>query len=431
MNSKNSVNLKFMNQNKFLVWIFFSLFLANVNAQIMSLTQVLEKIERDNPMLAGYKTRAEALNNYAEGARAWMAPMAGIGTFMTQYPSLSGKNKAAMADGDESDRGSLMISVEQTIPNKNKLDANRRYLGEKSKTEELKRNQQWNELRFQARQAYYTWSVAEEKLKELEQTAGIVKMMAETTVSRLAYNQSTPTAVYRAQARVAEIENMKLMTESLIQESKAALTTLMNLSEDVALGIEPVSLPLENLIIPDTTSLAQKRSDILGMDREIELMKLNRKLQSLQNKPDVRLRFDHMQSYGDMPDQFTAMAMFTIPVAPWSSKMYKSEIAGMTGEIQSMRQERSALLIETRGMINRMVLQIRNMKAQLGRYESAIIPALQRNYESLNIAWEENRETLPMVLDGLEALTMARLEYLEKKQSLYMMIAAYEKFIEE
>jgi outer membrane protein TolC len=420
-----------MNQNKFLVWIFFSLFLANVNAQVMSLTQVLEKIERDNPMLAGYKTRAEALNNYAEGARAWMAPMAGIGTFMTQYPSLSGKNKAAMADGDESDRGSLMISVEQTIPNKNKLDANRRYLGEKSKTEELKRNQQWNELRFQARQAYYTWSVAEEKLKELEQTAGIVKMMAETTVSRLAYNQSTPTAVYRAQARVAEIENMKLMTESLIQESKAALTTLMNLSEDVALGIEPVSLPLENLIIPDTTSLAQKRSDILGMDREIELMKLNRKLQSLQNKPDVRLRFDHMQSYGDMPDQFTAMAMFTIPVAPWSSKMYKSEIAGMTGEIQSMRQERSALLIETRGMINRMVLQIRNMKAQLGRYESAIIPALQRNYESLNIAWEENRETLPMVLDGLEALTMARLEYLEKKQSLYMMIAAYEKFIEE
>ena len=420
-----------MNQNKFLVWIFFSLFLANVNAQVMSLTQVLEKIERDNPMLAGYKTRAEALNNYAEGARAWMAPMAGIGTFMTPYPSLSGKNKAAMADGDESDRGSLMISVEQTIPNKNKLDANRRYLGEKSKTEELKRNQQWNELRFQARQAYYTWSVAEEKLKELEQTAGIVKMMAETTVSRLAYNQSTPTAVYRAQARVAEIENMKLMTESLIQESKAALTTLMNLSEDVALGIEPVSLPLENLIIPDTTSLAQKRSDILGMDREIELMKLNRKLQSLQNKPDVRLRFDHMQSYGDMPDQFTAMAMFTIPVAPWSSKMYKSEIAGMTGEIQSMRQERSALLIETRGMINRMVLQIRNMKAQLGRYESAIIPALQRNYESLNIAWEENRETLPMVLDGLEALTMARLEYLEKKQSLYMMIAAYEKFIEE
>jgi outer membrane protein TolC len=324
-----------------------------------------------------------------------------------------------------------MISVEQTIPNKNKLDANRRYLGEKSKTEELKRNQQWNELRFQARQAYYTWSVAEEKLKELEQTAEIVKLMAETSVSRLAYNQSTPTAVYRAQARVAEISNMKLMTESVIQESKAALSTLMNLSEESAFEIEPVSLQSVNLIIPDTAALAQKRSDILGIDREIELMKLNRKLQSLQNKPDVRLRFDHMQSYSDMPDQFTAMAMFTIPVAPWSSKMYKSEIAGMTGEIQSMRQERSALLIETRGMINRMVLQIRNMKSQLNRYETDIIPALQRNYESLNIAWEENRETLPMVLDGLEALTMARLEYLEKKQSLYMMIAAYEKFIEE
>lgn len=420
-----------MNQSKFLTCIFFSLILTNINAQVMSLTQVLEKIERDNPMLAGYRTRAEALNNYAEGARAWMAPMAGIGTFMTPYPSLSGKNKAAMADGDESDRGSLMISVEQTIPNKNKLDANRRYLGEKSKTEELKRNQQWNELRFQARQAYYTWSVAEEKMKELEQTAEIVKLMAETSVAGLAYNQNTPSAIYRAKARVAETENMKLMTESLIQESRAALITLMNLPDNLTFGIEPVSLPLKNLIIPDTASLAQKRSDILGIDREITLMKLNRKLQGLQNKPDVRLRFDHMQSYGEMPDQFTAMAMFTIPVAPWSSKMYKAEIAGMTGEIQSMKQERSAILIEIRGMINRMVIQIRNMKSQLDRYESDIIPALQHNYESLDIAWKENRELLPMVLDGLEALTMARLEYLEKKQSLYMMIAAYEKFIEE
>lgn len=420
-----------MNQSKFLTCIFFSLILTSINAQVMSLTQVLEKIERDNPMLAGYRTRAEALNNYAEGARAWMAPMAGIGTFMTPYPSLSGKNKAAMADGDESDRGSLMISIEQTIPNKNKLDANRRYLGEKSKTEELKRNQQWNELRFQARQAYYTWSVAEEKMKELEQTAEIVKLMAETSVAGLAYNQNTPSAIYRAKARVAETENMKLMTESLIQESRAALITLMNLPDNLTFGIEPVSLPLKNLIIPDTASLAQKRSDILGIDREITLMKLNRKLQGLQNKPDVRLRFDHMQSYGEMPDQFTAMAMFTIPVAPWSSKMYKAEIAGMTGEIQSMKQERSAILIEIRGMINRMVIQIRNMKSQLDRYESDIIPALQHNYESLDIAWKENRELLPMVLDGLEALTMARLEYLEKKQSLYMMIAAYEKFIEE
>lgn len=420
-----------MKPNKILICVFYALMFSGVHAQVMNLTQVLEKIEHDNPMLAGYKTRAEALDKYAEGARAWMAPMAGIGTFMTPYPSLAGMNKNAMTDADESDRGSLMISVEQTIPNKNKLDANRKYLSEKSKTEELRRNQQWNELRFQAREAYYTWSVAMEKMKELEQTADIVKLMAETTVSGLAYNQTTPSAVYRAQARVAEIGNMKLMAESQIRESRVTLATLMNLPLDTDFNIESMSLEAENLIIPDTAALAVRRSDVLGIDREIDLMKLNRRLQSLQNKPDVRLRFDHMQSYGNMPDQFTAMAMFTIPVAPWSSKMYKAEVAGMSSEINAMKQERAAILLETRGMLNRMVLQIRNMKQQLGQYETLIIPALQRSYESLNIGWEENRESLPMVLDGLEALTMARLEYLEKKQSLYLMIAAYEKFIEE
>ena len=47
------------------------------------------------------------------------------------------------------------------------------------------------------------------------------------------------------------------------------------------------------------------------------------------------------------------------------------------------------------------------------------------------IAYEENREQLPMVIDGWEALNMAELEYLEKMETYYLMITNYEKVAEK
>lgn len=419
-----------MKQNKKLILMLIFLQISlQLNAQKMNLEQVLNTIEQKNPMLAGYKTREEALQKYAEGATAWMAPMAGIGTFMTPYPAFSKKGDQ-MDQINDSDKGSLMISVEQTIPNKNKLEAGKKYLLERSHAEEIRRLRQWNDLRFEAREAYYVWSVSLEKLDRLEKTEQILKLLAESAVIRTAYNQGTPSSVYRAQARIAEIKNMRSMIETTIEEQKTRLLTLMNEPDNKNLSIEPIAETGQLLFLTDTSTLAGKRSDILGIEQEIKVMKLNRELQSLQNKPDVRLRFDHMQSYGNMPDQFTAMAMFTIPVAPWSAKMYKAEISGMSKEIQSMKQERAAILLEAKGMISRMAIQIAGMKTQLKRYDDEILPALNRNYTALRISWEENREQLPMVLDGLEALSMAEQESLEKKESLFIMIANYEKLIE-
>jgi cobalt-zinc-cadmium efflux system outer membrane protein len=59
-------------------------------------------------MLQEYDNKVKALNTYTEGAKSWMAPMVGAGTFMTPYPG-----QLLM---DERDKGSVMISVEQDIP---------------------------------------------------------------------------------------------------------------------------------------------------------------------------------------------------------------------------------------------------------------------------------------------------------------------------
>ena len=103
----------------------------------------------------------------------------------------------------------------------------------------------------------------------------------------------------------------------------------------------------------------------------------------------------------------------------------------MEYDIEAMKKGREAILIEARGMLAAMAAQLTRMQQQLGNYQTKIIPALQKNYETLMLAYEENKEQLPIVIDGWEALNMVQMEYLNKLEEYYLMIVSYEKEIEK
>jgi len=70
------------------------------------------------------------------------------------------------------------------------------------------------------------------------------------------------------------------------------------------------------------------------------------------------------------------------------------------------------------------------MQQQLENYKQRIIPALEKNYQATRVAYEENREQLPAVIDSWEALNMSQLEYTDKLSDYYQMIVRYEKEVE-
>jgi cobalt-zinc-cadmium efflux system outer membrane protein len=394
-------------------------------AQVLSLDSVLSMIDRRNPMLQEYDNKVKALNEYSAGAKSWMAPMVGAGTFMTPYP-----NQMVM---DERDKGAWMFSVEQEIPNPAKLNANKNYLQSRAGVEKQGRSIQFNTLRSEAKMYYYQWLVAEKKITVLNENTRIMNLMLKLARIRYPYNQGSLGNIYKAEGRLSEIENMLLMTRSDIEDKSFKLKALANLATTDTIMIDTttiVDFKFEQFI-NDTISLGEQRSDIKQIDETINVMRLNQQLQQHQAKPDIKIRFDHMQPIGHMPTQFTAMAMISIPIAPWSSKMYKAEVKGMQYDIEAMKKGREAILAETRGMLTGMASQIRRMKQQLDNYEGKIIPALRKNYQTLMLAYEENREQLPIVIDGWEALNMAQMEYLNKTEDYYKMIVSYEKEVEK
>jgi len=393
--------------------------------QALTLDSILTAIRKNNPMLQEYQYRAEALKEISKGAKSWMAPMVGVGTFMTPYPG-----QMVM---DERDKGSIMFSAEQSIPNPAKLRANQQLLSSRASVEEAAGAFTFNDLRAQAKAAYYDWFVLEKKLAILKENEEIISLMYNIAKARYPYNQSPLGNTFKAEGRLREVENMIYMTENEIVQKNIALNALMNLPKDIRFSIDtvrreftPVSLQI------DTAALAANRSDVRQINNTIRSMQYEVQLERFQAKPDFRVRYNHMAPLGlNMPSAYTIEGMVSIPIAPWSSKMYRANVKGMNLRIEAMRRGREAILNEAQGMAASMAWEIQTTRKQLDNYEQRIIPALERNYETVMLAYEENREELLFVIDAYEALIMAQTQYLDTMRRYYQMIVDYEKQLEK
>lgn len=393
--------------------------------QRLKLDSILSAIKQNNPMLQEYRYKAEALNEISKGAKSWMAPMVGLGTFMTPYPG-----QMVM---DERDKGSIMISAEQSIPNPAKLRANQQLLSSKASIEEAAGSYTFNELRSQAKTAFYDWFVLEKKLVILRENQEIIQLMFNIAKARYPYNQSPLGNSFKAEGRLHEVENMIFMTENEIIQKNISLNALMNLPKDVRFAIDTFFRDFDPVeLAVDTTLLANSRSDIRQLNNTIQSMRYAVKLEGYQAKPDFRIRYNHMAPLGQMmPSAYTIEGMVSIPIAPWSSKMYKANVRGMNLQIEAMKRGREAILNEAQGMAAGMAWEIQTTRKQLDNYEQKIIPALERNYETVMLAYEENREELPFVIDAYEALIMAQTQYLDVMRRYYQMIVSYEKQLEK
>ncbi len=393
--------------------------------QPLSLDSILQQVDQRNPMLQQYSTRARAREAAAEGATAWMPPMVGGGVFMMPYPG-------QMAE--EEDEGSIMISAEQDIPNPAKQRGNLAYFNSRAALEEASRSVQYNQLRAEVKSAYFNWLVLEKQMAVLEENERIMEFLLKLAKVRYPYSQGNLGSIYLAEARLHEVENMQLMTSSEIKQQNILLNTYMNLPRQQEFKIDTSAALPEAIVLEqvDTAFLSSRRSDIGLMNTTIASMRLDVERERLQRKPDFRIRFDHMTPLNNMmPNQFTLMGMVSIPIAPWSSRMYRAGTRAMNLEIQAMQEEREGMLNEAEGMARTMALELNSMRQQTENYRLKIIPALRKNYDATLLSYEENTTELPMVIDAWEALNMAQMEYLNKLQSLYQMAVDYEREVEQ
>ena len=387
------------------------------NAQILSLDSVLSKIEKNNLSLLSYQNKIQADDELAEGAGAWMPPK-----FSTQWddiPYLFNSRKSQ-----------VRFSLAQDFPNPKKIDAKEKYLKSISSIEKNEREYHKIELFTQAKEAYYKRFISERRIEVLKESIKIMDMMITLSEKQMAISKGDLAIIYRLKARLTENESMLIHEQNMIRSETAILNYLMNEDVNQIFNIDTANL-LKNYRGLNSEmkmdSLDCKRSDIMKMNNQINSMKLNQTIMAMRSKPELGIKLEDYTKFGGRPDAYSIMGTMTIPIAPWSSKGYKSEVKAMNYSIAAMEQNKLNMVNMAKQMIKMYLIELESEYKELDNYERQVVPAYKKSLDANLLSYGQNTNDLNMTLMAWDDLQMAQMEYLKHLDAYFKIQTGYEK----
>jgi outer membrane protein, heavy metal efflux system len=399
------------------------LYLPNIYAQdsaFISLNSLLQQVETNFPSIIQYQYNIKALQENAEGAKAWMPPTFSTGLMRFPYNLSMIKEK-----NDPMNQAGISFSIEQMIPNTSKLNAKSSYLNSLAEIEKTKGKWTKNELRTNAKILYYKRFVTEKKQRILKENEDLLNLLITTSESKFSNNQTQLQTIYKAKAKLAEIINMQQMMNAVVAESNIGMNILLVRDVNATIKIDTIINPKNYSINLTDTGKVSSRSDIAAISNFIQSMQLEQKWMKTGALPDFGIRAEHMQMFG-MPNQWSVMGMITIPIVPWSSVMYNSETKSIGFKIQAMQQERHTMELMAKKMLTEKLIMLKYEKDQYDNYVNKILPAFNNNLQVNLLAYKQNTGDFFILLDAWEMLLMKKMEMYEKLFTILKLEAEYE-----
>lgn len=395
--------------------------------ETLKLEDIFQQIQKENPSLKVYDADIRSLDEAARGARNWDAPQLSTGLFMAPYNPGLWKKQGNGSTG----MGQYMISAQQMFPNKKRLDAEEKYMQGMSSVEKEKKNAGINELYADAKQNYYQWMIIKKKVAVLDQNEKLLDFMIQNAELRYKNNLGKVSAYYKAKASLGNIQSTRIMLENEIVQKRIMLNTLMNRDKSDRFEIDTVySIKNYADLSFDSVSLTNARSDIKAVENDIQLTGLEQDAERAKLKPEFGIRYDHMFGFGGFPMQYSLMGMVKLPMAKWSSRASRANVESLRWRAESLNRRREMMINEASGASFGMKNDILSKEKQVRLFENNILPALRKNFQTMQLAYEQNTEELFTLYDAWETLNMTQLEYLDQLQQLLLMQVELERIME-
>ena len=278
---------------------------------------------------------------------------------------------------------------------------------------------------------YYEWMLMKKKLVVLNESEELLIYLIKATELKYTYGMDKLNSYYKAKAMLGEMQTMKVMVEHEIKQKMIVLNTLMNRDKNIPFDIDS-NYVLKNYEIgsPDRVAIVKSRSDYTVLSKNINVLKTKQNYEYSKRRPDFGVKYDHMLAFGTQPQQFSLMAMVSIPIVPWSSKMYKSNVAGLDFEIEATKIKQLSFINQVGGNIENIRVKIKSKKQQMELSVKIIIPSMSKNYETELLAYEQNTGMLFMVLDAWQNLKVVQLMYLDQVMEILSLQTEFEKQLE-
>jgi len=401
------------------------------SAQTLALADILDSVQHSYPSLKMYDAEIQSQDAEAKGARNWEPPQVSAGFWMTPYnTSLWNGMKANGNMPAQNGMGSFMISGQQMFPNKKYNDANESYLQAMSSVTKENKKADLNNLFAAAKKNYYEWVIIEKKLSILDESEKLLHFMITNAETRYKNGLGKISAYYKAKASLGNIQNMRVGLQNEILQKRIALNTLMNRNKLIAFSVD-TNYVLRNYstMVFDSTLFYTNRSDLKAIDQNIQLTYLKQNIERQSMKPQFGVQYSHMFGFGNAPMMFDLMGMVKIPIN-WSTRTNKANLESLNFKVQSLEEQKKSIANEYSGLAYQMQQDIESKKKQVHLFENNIIPALQKNYESTQLGYQQNTEELFELYDAWETLNNTQLEYINQLQQLLSMEVDLEKLLE-
>jgi len=410
--------------------IFFVILFISTSAssqQVLELDSIFAFITSNYPSLKSYDAQIRSLDEAAKGARSWDAPLISTGLWMAPYDASLWKRQSNGSTG----MGQYMISAQQMFPNRKKQDADEKYMQGMSSVEKEKKNASVNELYAAAKQNYYQWIILKKKVAVLYQDSMLLDFMIKNAELRYKNNLGKISAYYKVKASLGNIEIIRIKIDNEIVQKRIVLNTLMNRDKATLFDIDTAYTirSFANTAM-DSTSISHSRSDIRAVENDIQLIALQQDAERGKLKPEFGVRYDNMFGFGGLPMQYSLMGMVRLPMAKWSSKASKANVESLRWKTESLSQQKQTMINDATGTSFGLQRDIASKQKQLKLFKENIIPALYKNFQTMQLGYEQNTEELFTLYDAWESLNLTQLEYLDQLQDLLLMQVELERILE-
>lgn len=392
----------------------------------LSLHDILMHISNHSQHLQVFDAQIKSEDAATKGAYSWEPPELGTGFWMTPY-----NPKYWKGENGSGGMGQYMISAQQMFPNRKKQNADAAYLGAMSSVTKEKREAMENDLFAEAKKNFYQWMVLKKKMIVIDEAEKLVDFMIKTAEIKYKNNTGDITAYYKAKAAIGNIHTLKVQLQNDMVQKRIALNTLMHRDRMYAFDIDTAYLIKDfSKMTIDSSEIINTRSDIQSVEKEIQVTNLQQNIERQKLAPQFGVRYDHMIGLGNIPLQYTLMATVKIPFAKWSSKGAKANIESLRWKAESQELQRQAVINEALGEAYSAKAEILSRQKQINLYEQEIIPALRRNYQTTQLAYEQNTEKLFVLYDAWDQFNKIQMEWLDQLQQLLVMQAELERILE-
>lgn len=395
--------------------------LAAEGQETLTLQQIVDTAVKNNPAVIESQKRWEEKQARIPLATAWPNPQLGI--MKDDIPNSSLNPFDAMM---------TEYTFTQDIMNPAKRKAMGKMAGSDAEMARANYQDKQMEVYSAAKAAYYDLLYADKALeigKENQQLMGQLVQIAQVNYST---GMVSLQDALRAQTEFSKMTTDLLSMASMEAVARAKVNTILGRNADTPFVVtEEFTAPPPNFDLAQLQTEAQAgKPAVVGMERQVEMAKTGVELAKTQQLPDYQFSIgykDRKQSGMDaQPSTWKMEFMVMLPL--WQNKN-KAEIRS-AGANLDVAQASLANMKNMTGLDLQMALtEAQSAWRQIDLYKNTVVPQAEQTYQAGVVGYTNGKVDFMAVLDSLNALRNAKLDYYKARIDYEKAAANLEKAV--